>query len=84
MRIYRMKVMNDFVCLNGHHTELLVDSKATEVPCPHCTEVAYKVLAAPRVKLEGITGSFPGAYDKWERQHKQALKVAESKSYYEG
>ncbi len=25
----------------------------------------YKIIGMPRVALEGITGAFPGAHDRW-------------------
>lgn len=84
MRIYRKMILFDFKCSAGHVSEHLVHSTTEKVTCPVCHTDAVKQLAAPRSKLEGITGDFPGAYAKWERNHRQALDVAKSKSYYEG
>lgn len=41
-----------------------------ETTCPYCQSKADKIISAPRVKLEGITGAFPGAAMKWERMHR--------------
>ncbi|NBW38012.1 MAG: hypothetical protein EBR30_23925 [Cytophagia bacterium] len=79
-----MKVMNDYECSQGHMSEHFVDLLVGAVDCPHCNEVAYKRLTAPRIKLEGYSGSFPTAADRWTKNHIEATKVAESKSYYEG
>lgn len=38
--------------------------------CPSCNGEADKIISAPRVKLEGITGAFPGASLAWEKRHK--------------
>ncbi len=84
MRIYRKMILFDFKCSAGHISEHLVHRTTEKVTCPVCHTDAVKQLAAPRSKLEGITGDFPGAYAKWERNHRQALDVAKSKSYYEG
>lgn len=79
-----MRILNDFQCSEGHITEHLVVHNQNTVVCPVCGKRAQRQLAAPRSKLEGITGSFPGAADRWAKVHEQAAKVAQSKSYYEG
>jgi hypothetical protein len=56
----------DFRCPLGHVTEHFVDASIREVQC-HCECMAERMIATPRVQLEGITGAFPGAADKWER-----------------
>jgi hypothetical protein len=79
-----MKLMNDFECENGHISEHFVDHSINRVQCPHCDLLATRKLAAPRSKLEGITGAFPTASDRWAMVHEQANRVAQSKSFYEG
>lgn len=67
----------DFVCPDcGLEFERLVgDGEGTS--CPACTSPApVKRLAMPQVRLEGITGAFPTASDRWARVHEQATKVA--------
>jgi len=41
--------------------------------CPQCGGIATKIVNSVNVKLEGITGAFPGAYFAWEKKHKQKL-----------
>lgn len=41
------------------------------VPCPKCNSVASRMISAPTIKLEGWTGSFPGAADAWARKHEK-------------
>lgn len=68
-----MKIMSDFRCINGHVTEALRDDSVKAIVCEHCGMNAVKALAAPRSKLEGITGDFPDAYDRWERVRAEKL-----------
>jgi hypothetical protein len=66
--------MFEFVCEDGHAFDKLVDDKIRSVKCIHCDTNATRVVSAPQVKLEGITGAFPGAYSKWERVRAEKLK----------
>lgn len=56
----------DFLCPNGHRVERFVNSDIVENEC-ECGAMGHRQIATPRVQLEGITGAFPGAADKWER-----------------
>ncbi len=69
--------MFEFVCANSHRTEALVKSETQEHICSVCGEVSKRVISAPSMKLEGITGSFPSAYDSWNR--KRAEKLAQER-----
>lgn len=68
----------DFQC-KEHKTEHFVDASTSEVVCSVCGERAFRVVSMPGFKLDGITGSFPTAADKWARVHKQASAVANAK-----
>lgn len=64
----------DFRCDVGHVREVFVtDHEARIAPCPECGRPATRLIAAPRAKLEGITGAFPGAYDAWERKRNEHM-----------
>lgn len=75
----------DFRCPEGHVTEHFVGSDWREgdaVRCSHaefggkltpCGKPAMRQLAAPRAKLEGITGAFPGAADKWQKDRESHM-----------
>lgn len=39
--------------------------------CPLCNADADKIISTPRIALEGISGSFPGAAAAWEKKRKQ-------------
>ena len=79
-----MRILNDFECANGHVTERYTDHYVKEIQCLYCDLLAQRQLASPRSRLEGITGAFPTASDRWATMHEQAVNVAKSKSYYEG
>jgi len=66
----------DFRCPRGHVEEHFVDSTVMQNQCA-CGALAERQIAAPRAKLEGITGAFPGAADKWERD--RASHIAKEK-----
>ena len=73
-----MKRMFDFACENGHKTERLCDYETQSFRC-ECGEITSRVLSAPAIKLEGWSGSFPGAASKFDRIHREKL-AAERKA----
>lgn len=70
------KRLYDFSC-GDHVFERMTDDSTRFTPCPYCDKEAIRLVSAPNVKLEGITGAFPGAYDRWERvrAEKQSQEV---------
>jgi putative FmdB family regulatory protein len=68
-RIYTFKC-TDESC--GHQFDELTEY-VTTLQCPQCGASADKVITTPQIKLEGITGSFPGAYYSWERKRKEKM-----------
>ena len=62
-----MRRMFEFVCEDGHISEALVDETIRELACRACGKHSTRIVSAVNMKLEGITGAFPGAYDRWER-----------------
>ena len=69
-----MKRMFDFLCDSGHVTERLVDDSVGAITCPECGKEAVKAVSAPTIKLEGFTGAFPDAYDRWARVRAEKLQ----------
>jgi hypothetical protein len=61
--------------IKGEPPEVLEDKS-----CRSCDGSLYKGLNTTRCKLEGITGSFPGAADKWAQQHEEAARVSAKKN----
>jgi hypothetical protein len=43
------------------------------VPCPLCGKPAMRKIPAPRSKLEGFSGDFPSAADKWEKRRESHM-----------
>ena len=64
----------DFECVDLHVSEVFVASDIDAVVCPICGKRATKKLSAPRAKLDGTTGDFPGAHIAWERKREQKRK----------
>jgi hypothetical protein len=73
-----MKIIRDFKCKSCEKViERFIDAEVIEITC-ECGCEANKVIGLPTIKLEGITGAFPGAYHKWaDDREKRARKHAE-------
>lgn len=62
-----MKMLRDYLCTGCNNvTEKYIDTEVLVIDC-ECGSTAHRVIGMPTVKLEGITGAFPGAHDKWAR-----------------
>lgn len=70
-----MKRIFEFMCDDAHVSEALTDDSVRVWPCVHCSKDATRIISKPRVKLEGITGDFPTAYDAWERKRTEKLAI---------
>lgn len=65
-----MKKLFDFQCRDcKENFEEITEYKQVST-CPLCGSDADKLISAPRISLEGISGSFPGAAMAWEKKHK--------------
>ena len=69
-----MKRMFEFICGNSHISDQLVDDAVRTAPCRECNTSAMRQISTPRINLEGITGAFPGAADKWVKKRAEKLK----------
>jgi hypothetical protein len=65
--------MFEFQCANSHRIEALVDPETHKLLCSKCGQEATRVISAPTMKLDGCSGSFPTAYDSWERKRSEKL-----------
>lgn len=74
-----MRIMREFKCEDGHVTEQLVNSEATESKCRVCDKPAQRQISAPRVSLDPISGDFPGATMTWAKNREQRM-AAERKA----
>lgn len=75
-----MRVMLDFGCSCGNTTERFVDSATQDINC-ECGSKAIRVLATPTIKLEGLSGSFPGAHSKWADIREANARIKGKRSY---
>lgn len=69
-----MKRMFEFLCFEGHESERLIDDSIRTIECPACGKDAHRLVSSPQVKLEGFTGAFPDAYDRWAKVRAEKLK----------
>jgi len=72
-----MKILDDFVCLEGHEEERFVEIGTALVECNYCGLIASKVRSVPRFHLEGTSGDFPSAADRWVKDRADRLKQEE-------
>jgi hypothetical protein len=70
------KRMFEFRCGEGHITEEYIDSEVNAIECPVCQCMSLRIISAPRIALEGITGDFPTAADAWAKKHEEATRIA--------
>jgi putative FmdB family regulatory protein len=68
-------ILFDFECPNcGNIFEELVHKDKLTETCPECSSEASRMISAPRVKLDGCSGDFPGEYLRWERIQREKVK----------
>ena len=79
-----MKRMFEFLCDNNHITERFIDEQERTTKCATCSKDALRIISKPRIALEGITGAFPGAADKWVRDRQEKMKQEQKKASNEG
>ena len=76
-----MRTLRDFVCHDcGQRVEKLIDIHQNTIECPECHGESIQQMGMPTVRLEGITGAFPGAHSKWAqiREDNARIKAARS------
>ena len=79
-----MRRIFDFQCAKGHITEKYVDDSVKVIQCPHCANDASRLISAPRISLEGISGDFPGATMAWEKRRESHIKYERKVGIAEG
>lgn len=68
-----MRKIFDVKCPQGHRTEVFGNLEDT-FRCGECGEDAKRVITPIRFKLDGTSGHFPTAADKWAKRHIQGAK----------
>lgn len=75
-----MKMLRDYLCKScGAVTEKYIDTTITEIDCS-CGDKAHRVIGMPSVRLEGISGAFPGAHHKWAQIREDNARIKARKS----
>lgn len=77
-----MRTLRDFQCpFCTKITERLVEAEIETIACPCCESDAGQLIGMPTVRLEGVTGAFPGAHDRWARIREDNARIKAKKSY---
>lgn len=80
-----MLILYDFKCVKcGNIEEKLVDKAVHIDQCSECGRASTRQISPVRCKLEGITGHFPDAADKWAKQHEEAGRKEPDGNEYTG
>ena len=68
-----MRYLFDFLCSEcGTKFEELSDPAERVTACKKCGYPAHRLISAPHIKLDPVSGDFPGATLKWEKEHERA------------
>ena len=70
----------EFRCGEGHITEKYIDSTEHSVVCSVCQSIATRIISAPNIMLEGVTGDFPTAADAWVRKREQKTRLTNKRN----
>ena len=68
----------EYLCDGCHEvsTDLRkVADRSTPMVCPVCDGKAKFIISTPRITLDGISGDFPTASDRWAKLREQRLKA---------
>lgn len=65
----------DVKCAQGHVTEDWVESRDGTTTCSQCGSTAKPIYTPVHFSLEGASGHFPTAHDRWVREHEQGAKA---------
>jgi putative FmdB family regulatory protein len=69
-----MLIVSDYECMTCGEVFEKFAKRDADVQCISCGGKTKKCVTAPRFKLEGVSGDFPGAAMKWTREHQKAAK----------
>lgn len=67
-----MRKIFDVQCESCNEVTEVFGRDHDEFRCGACDAPAKRIISPVRCKLEGVTGHFPGAAMKWEREHTRA------------
>ena len=67
-----MRQIFDVRCNSCSHVEEVFGKLDDTFRCSVCASDTKRIISPVRCKLEGMSGDFPGAAFKWQRQHEAA------------
>ena len=68
-----MYIIYDFKCRDcGNVFESMEQNTVHEIACKACGGPSDRQISPVRSKLDPVSGDFPGATYKWERDHERA------------
>ena len=71
-------ILYDFKCDCGHVFEAMTRISDRTYKCERCGSEAKRMISTPRIKLEGWSGHFPTAKQKFIKMHeKESRKTTE-------
>ena len=71
-----MRRLYDYKCSDGHVSEHYVYDDVREVDCPVCGAAAKRIITPINFHLDGTSGHFPTATDKWIRDHERGGRTS--------
>lgn len=67
-----MRVLYDVECTQCGNVDEVFGELGAAARCTVCSSESKRIISPVRCKLEGVTGHFPGAAMKWQREHERA------------
>lgn len=67
-------------CGSVHEEFRPIKDREYPAPCLECDGSSRYIISTPRISLDGTSGDFPTAADKWAKMHIEGTKIARRKS----
>lgn len=71
-----MKKIREFKCPGHGVFDELAEDNMNTASCPACGCDSPRIMSVPNFKLEGVSGDFPTAADKWANDHEKRARKA--------
>lgn len=68
-------LVRDFECTDGHTFERFVPHGTDILDCPLCGKIAKRIVSAPVFHLDGCSGHFPTASEKWVKRREEKIAL---------
>ena len=64
----------EFSC-GRHITDMYSAENVLQISCHVCGQPSDRIISAPMIKLDAVSGDFPGATLKWENRHRKVTNT---------